>query len=205
VYYNLFLIGSADKIINTMRKLFLLYFLFLSCFAFSQSVKPTKADRKQERKNIDSLFIVYSLPVNVGLAKDFFNEELKDSITGIFKKKGYECPGYPAVGNLIKEKMLDFLPSPVTEREKYKETMEKVAKDKNYYFTLMGLADPFLQSIELSSEKNDAGESFINVKRQNFPNGRKSRIWTFKYDDSEPVQNLAIRIVDVLINKKQSQ
>ena len=148
-----------------MRKLFLLHFLFLSCFAFSQSVKLTKEERKQERKNIDSLFIVYSLPVNVGLAKDFFNEELKDSITEIFKKKGYECPGYPAVGNLITEKMFNFLPSPATDKERYKETMEKVAKDQSYYFTLMELADPFLQSVTLSSENNDAGESLINVKR----------------------------------------
>ena len=93
--------------------------------------------------------------------------------------------------------MFDFLPSPVTGKERYKETMEKVAKDQSYYFTLMELADPFLQSITLSSENNDAGEGLISVKRQNFPNGRKSRIWTFKYDDSETVQNLAIRIVDV--------
>ena len=92
VYYNLFLIRCADKIINTMRKLLVLHFLFLSCFAFSQSAKPTKSERKQEQKNIDSLFIVYSLPVNVGLAKDFFNEELKDSITEIFKRKGMNAP-----------------------------------------------------------------------------------------------------------------
>lgn len=186
-------------------KIAILFFIFGQTTSVGQSAKPTKAEKKQELKNIDSLFIVYSLPITVETTSAVFNVQLKDSIIEILKNKKYQCPGYPIVGNLITEKMFDFLPSPVTDSERYLEIMGKAAKDRSYYFGLMELADPFLQSVTLSSEINDAGMSFIIVKRQNFPNGRKSRIWTFKYDESEPVNSLAMRIIDVLINTSPLQ
>ena len=185
----------------------ILIFFFIFCQKVSigqSSKKLTKEERKQEQKNIDSLFIVQSLPIKFENAKDFPFVKLKDSIITILNKKGFDCPNEATIKSLMLEKMLDFLPSP-TEKERYKEVMEKVAKDNSYYFKLMELADPFLQTAELSLEKNKAGVSFISVKRQNFPYLKKNKIWTFEYDASEPVINLARRIVDTLTNTKQSQ
>lgn len=172
--------------------------------SIGQSVKLTKEERKQERKNIDSLFIVHSLPIDVLTTKEFVYTALKDSVIEILKSKKYECPKPSIIKSLIADNMFAFLPSPVTEKEKYLETMEKVAKDKSYYFTLMELADPFLQNIVLSSEKNDLGIDLIIVKRQNLPNAKKERLWTFKQEDSESIQSLASRIIDTLINTKQN-
>jgi len=158
--------------------------------------------RKQKRKNIDSLFIVYSLPVSVGLSKNYFNNELKDSIAAIIIRKGYDYPDSFRIVTLFKEKIFAFLPSPVTEKERFKEVMEKAAKDQNYIWSLAEQAEPFLQRIILSAMQNDAGEYMIIVNRQNLPNGRKDREWTFKFDEKEPVQILAARIVATLANKK---
>lgn len=176
---------------------------FCSTFATGQSTKPTKAERKQEQKNIDSLILVKSLPIDIEATGDFPNLELRDSVTETLKKKGYECPGYPAVGNLIKERMFDFLPSPHDNR--YGEIVERMAKDKNYFFQVLEAADPFMQKIELKQEKDINGVTFIRIKRHNYPNAKKIREWTFNYDESEPVNNLAARIVDTLTNTIKPQ
>lgn len=179
----------------------------LFCFQITtigQSVKLTKEEKKQERRNIDSLFIVYSLPIDIEAAKGFPYLDLRDSVIENLKSKGYNCPGNPAVANLIKEKMMDFLPSPF-DREKYSETMEKIARDKNYVLQLLEQADPFMQRIELVHEKDENETNIIRVKRQNYPNGRKMRAWTFKYYESEPTRALANRIVDTLTNTIKTQ
>ena len=177
---------------------------FCQTTVIGQRVKLTKEEKKQERRNIDSLFIVYSLPIDIEATGDFSYFELRDSIIATLKKKKYDCPGYPTVGNLIREKMMDFLPSHF-DTEKYKETMERIAKDKNYVFQLLEEADPFMQRIELLQEKVGSGITFIRIKRQNYPNGRRMREWTFKYNESEAIGIIAMRIVDTLTNTIKPQ
>lgn len=168
-----------------------------------QFTKLTKEERKQERKYMDSLFVIYSLPIDIEATSGFFNLPIRDSVIEILKRKGYDCPGQPTVGNLIKEKMMDFLPSPYDKN--YSETMDKIGKDKNYVLQLLEQSEPFMQRIELIQGQDDSGKIFVRVKRQNYPNGRKMREWTFKYEESEAINVLAMRMVVVLTNKNKIQ
>ena len=99
--------------------------------------------------------------------------------------------------------MFSFIPSVVTEREKYLEVMEKIQRDRTYYNQLMEMANPFMQCLYISMIKNDSS-AVVNIRRLNPPNVKKSREWNFTYDETtEPVNALAIRILDAIISKKQ--
>ena len=77
--------------------------------------------------------------------------------------------------------------------------------DKTYYDRLMAEADPFMQGVYISMEKTDTGIATVNVKRQNFPNVKKNRVWTFNYNESESIDALAIRIAATLTNTNKTQ
>lgn len=197
-------LNKTDTMNFWITPIFLCLFQLSNITTEGQAKKMSKEEKRQERINIDSLFIVHSLPIDVLTAKEFTYLALKDSVVKILENRNYICANPSSVKKLIVENMFAFLPNPATDIERYKETMDRVAKDRSYYFELMELAEPFLQNINLSSMSNDSGEVVIVVKRQNLPNVKKSRVWNFKYDETSSLGNLASLIVETLTNKKDN-
>ena len=167
----------------------------------AQSAKDRKAVKKQEKADIDSLFIVYSLPVNVSYINNFTQPGIADSLIALLKRRKYKYFDSSAYSQLFKEKLNELIGW--NDLEGMKEFVAKSQSDKNYYVNKVQSADPFAQQIQFSFLKKDAGINYINVKRSNLPDLKKFRDWIFVYPDSEPPAQIAGRILDSLINTKE--
>lgn len=185
-------------------------YLIISLILFSTIVcKPPQAgqsasnhisDKKQEQKDLDSLFIINSLPINVIFSKDFKRIDLQDSLIKLLKERKYKCLDKSANEALFKAKQFEMLQT--NDPVRMREMIEKGQNDKNYLRNLMLEADPYVQTIVVSILKYESGINYINVRRSNLPNAIKQRDWVFTYQDSAPSGDLAARILDTLINKK---
>ncbi len=182
-------------------------------FTFLATCKPPQAtqsgtdpmsSKKEEQKDIDSLFIVYSLPINVSHINNFMQPDIADSLIALLKRKEYKYLEKSAYEQLFKAKLMDLM-LPIPGSEGVTEALAKFQSDKNYFNNKLQSADPFAQQIQLSFLKKDSGINYINVKRFNLPNGKKFRDWIFTYQDSETSGHLAARILDSLINTKKVQ
>ena len=168
----------------------------------AQSVKDSKAIKKQEKADIDSLFIVYSLPIYVSYINNFTQLDIADSLIALLKRKKYKYLDSSAYSQLFKAKLAELMQ--VSDLEGIREFVANTQSDKNYYVNKIQSADPFAQQIQLSFLKKDSGINYINVKRSNMPNAKKFRDWVFKYSDSEPSDQIARRILDSLTTRKES-
>jgi len=169
--------------------------------AAAQSVTSSKAIKKQEKADIDSLFIVYSLPINVSYTNNLTQPDIADSLIALLKRKKYKYLDSSAYAQLFKTKLNELIGW--DDLEGMKEYLAKTQSDKNYYINKVQSADPFAQQIQLSFLKKDSSVNYINVRRSNPPNSRKFRDWTFTYSDLEPSNQFVGRILDSLINTKE--
>jgi hypothetical protein len=169
----------------------------------AQSGKELKAIKKEEKKDLDSLFLVYSLPVCVTHSKNFTEIGIEDSLIALLKEKKYKHINTSDYEKLVKTKLAESMPS--MDPEGIKEMINKTERDKYYYVNLIESGDPYAQNLQLSFLKNDSGINYINVKRWNLPKARKLREWIFIYQDSETSGQLASRILDMLIKPKAAQ
>ena len=169
----------------------------------SQSGNSKAAAKKQEQKDIDSLFIIYSLPIHVSYTNNFTQFDIADSLIALLKRKKYKYLEKSAYEQLFKTKLNELIP--MNTIEEMREVVAKTQSDKNYYIKKVESADPFAQQIQLSFLKKDSGINYINVRRSNMPNARKFRDWIFTYPDLEPSNQFADRILDSLIIKRQAQ
>jgi len=170
----------------------------------AQSVKDLKkATKKKEKANIDSLFIVYSLPINVSYTNDFTQPGIADSLIALLKRRKYQYLDSSANAELFKARLNELLGG--KNPEEMREIIAKTQSDKNYLINKVQSADPFSQQIQLSFLKKDFDINYISVRRFNYPNAKKFRDWFFTYSDSEPSDQVADRILDSLINKKEIQ
>jgi len=183
--------------------------IIISCFviafklpAAAQSVTSSKAIKKQEKADIDSLFLVYSLPINVSYNNNFTHRDIADSLIALLKRKKYKYIDSSAYAQLFKAKLGEL--TGWDDLEGMREFVAKNQSDKNYYVNKIQSADPFAQQIQLSFLKKDSGINYINVKRSNMPNAKKFRDWVFTYSDSEPSDQIAGRILDSLTTRKES-
>jgi hypothetical protein len=168
----------------------------------AQSVKDSKRTiKKQEKANIDSLFLVYSLPINVSYNNNFTQPGIADSLIALLKRKKYKYLDSSAYVQLFKAKLNELIP--MNDIEGMREFIARTQSDKNYYINKVESADPFAQQIQLSFLKRDSGINYINVRRSNMPNSKKFRDWVFTYSDLESSNQFAGRILDSLINKKE--
>jgi len=168
--------------------------------AEAQSVTRSKAIKKQEKSDIDSLYIVYSLPINVSYVNNFTQLDIADSLIALLKRKKYKYLDSSAYIQLFKAKLNELIP--MNTIEGMREVVAKTESDKNYYINKVESADPFAQQIQLSFLKKDADINYINVRRSNMPNTKKFRDWVFTYSDLESSNQFANRILDSLINTK---
>jgi hypothetical protein len=171
--------------------------------ASAQSVTSSKAIKKQEKSDIDSLFLVYSLPINVSYTDNFTKRDISDSLIALLKRKKYKYLDSSAYAQLFKDKFAEMTGLGSGDLEAMKEFLSKSQSDKNYYINKIQSADPFAQQIQLSFLKNDSGINYINVRRSNMPNTKKFRDWIFTYSDLESSNQLADRILVSLINTKE--
>ena len=192
---------------NTIMKIWvvvIISFFVTACKlpAAAQSVTSSKAIKKQEKSDIDSLFIVYSLPINVSCNNNFIQRDIADSLIALLKRKKYKYLDSSAYAQLFKVKLEELTGIGTGDVEKMKEFVAKSQSDKNYYVNKIQSADPFAQQIQLSFLKKDSGIIYINVRRSNLPNTKKFRDWIFTYSDLESSNQFADRILDSLINTK---
>ena len=145
-----------------------------------QHVKPPQAgqsasnhifDKKQEQKDLDSLYIISSLPINVIFSKDFTLFDLQDSLIKLLKERKYKYLDKSANEALFKAKQ--FEPLQTNDPVRMREMIDKGQNDKNYLKNLMLDADPYVQNIVISFLKNESGINYINVIRSNLPNAIK--------------------------------
>jgi len=170
----------------------------------AQSVKDSRRDiKKQEQADIDSLFIVYSLPINVSYNNNFTQPDIADSLIALLKRKKYKYLDSSSYAQLFKAKLNELLGW--NDLEGMREFIARTQSDKNYYINKVQSADPFAQQIQLSFLKKDSSVNYINVRRSNMPNSKKFHEWVFTYSDLEPSNQFAYRILDSLINKKGMQ
>ena len=170
--------------------------------ASAQSVTNSKAIKKQERSDIDSLFLVYSLPINVSCNNTSIQRDIADSLIALLKRKKYKYLDSSAYAQLFKVKLEELTGMGTGDVEKMREFVAKSQSDKNYYINKIQSADPFAQQIQLSFMKKDSGINYIYVKRSNMPNVKKFRDWVFTYSDLESSDQFADRMLDSLINTK---
>jgi hypothetical protein len=182
--------------------------IIIGCFVIAcklpraaQSVTSSKAIKKQEKSDIDSLFIVYSLPINVS-CNNFTQPDIADSLIALLKRKRYKYIDSSAFAQLFKVKLEELTGLGSGDVEKMKEFVAKSQSDKNYYINKIQSADPFSQQIQLTFLKKDSGINYINVRRSNMPNTKKLRDWIFTYSNLESSNQFAERILDSLINRK---
>jgi len=192
---------------NTIMKIWvvvIISFFVTACKlpAAAQSVTSSKAIKKQEKSDIDSLFIVYSLPINVSCNNNFIQRDIADSLIALLKRKKYKYLDSSAYAQLFKVKLEELTGIGTGDVEKMKEFVAKSQSDKNYYVNKIQSADPFAQQIQLSFLKKDSGINYINVRRSNMPNTKKFRDWIFTYPDLESSNQFVDRILDFLINTK---
>jgi hypothetical protein len=191
-----------------MIKNFITFFTVSILFSFLNILnaqKLTKEERRQQKSDTDSLFIIKTLPITISLGQNLQNADIKDSIEFILKLNGYKLPDEQGIKKIITTNALSHLPNPALEQDRFSEEMQKVARDNNYYFELLEKADPFLQAVKISFENGDSNISIIKVMRHNFPNVRKLKEFVFPLDEKETIGSLALRIVNTLINKKQDE
>ena len=169
----------------------------------AQSVKDRKTVKKQEKADIDSLFIVYSLPINISYGNNITQPVIRDSLIALLRRNKYKYLDSSAYAQLFKAKFGDLIP--MNTIEDMREIISKVESDKNYYTKKAESADPFAQQIQISFLKKDSGINYLNVKRWNLPNARKFRNWVFTYLDAEPPDQIASRILNSLISKNELQ
>jgi hypothetical protein len=170
--------------------------------AAAQSGTSSKAIKKQEKSDIDSLYIVYSLPINVTYVNNFTQPDIADSLIALLKRKKYKYLDSSAYAQLFKVKLEELTGIGTSDVEKMKEFVAKSQSDKNYYINKIQSADPFAQQIQLSFIKNDSAINYLCVKRLNMPNVKKFRDWIFTYSDLVPSNQFVDRILDSLINTK---
>jgi len=168
----------------------------------TQSGADAIANKKAEKRDIDSLYIVYSLPIFVSHTNNFHQIAIQDSLVALLKNKKYDHLDDAGFKQLFSTKQMEILPR--NNSGQLKEATKKV-KNEEDYFRLMESQSPYLQLIQLSFLKHDSGLNYINVRRLNMPNAKKSRNWTFTYPDSEPSGQVASRLLDSLINTKRTQ
>jgi hypothetical protein len=183
--------------------------IVISCFviacelpASAQSGTSSKAIKKQEKSDIDSLYLVYSLPISVSYTNNFTQRDIADSLIALLKRKKYKYIDSSTFAQLFKEKFAEMTGLRSGDLEGMKEFISKSQSDKNYYINKILSADPFSQQIQLSFLKNDSGINYINVRRSNMPNSKKFRDWIFTYSDLESSNQFADRILDSLINTR---
>jgi len=169
----------------------------------TQSFKNSRTIKKEEKADIDSLFIIYSLPINVSYTNNFTQPDIPDSLIALLKRKKYKYLDSSAYAQLYKAKLMELMP--MNDIKDMREILSKRESDKNYYTKKAETADPFAQQIRLSFLKNDSGINYINVRRLNPPNQRKFRDWVFTYSDLEPSDQFAVRILDSLVNTRGRQ
>lgn len=165
----------------------------------AQPVKDRKTLKKQEKADIDSLFIVYSIPINVSYSNDFTQPGIADSLIALIQRKKYKYMDSTTSAELFKTKLAELFPKP-GDIEGMREFIAKAQSDKNYYADKFRSAEPFVQQIQLSFLKKDSGITYINVQRSNMPDKKKFRDWIFTYPDAEPLDQVAARILNLLIN-----
>ena len=167
----------------------------------AQSVKDSKkAIKKKEKADIDSLFIVYSLPINVSYTNTFKHVGVADSLIALLKRRKYQYLDSSSYAELFKSKLNEL--TGWNDLEGMREFVVRTQSDKNYYVDKIRSANPFAQRIQLSFLKTDSGINYIHVRRRNSPNDRNFRDWVFTYPDSESPDQVAGRILDSLINTK---
>lgn len=179
-------------------------FLIFVCTTplFAQSGKELKAIRKEEKRDLDSLFLVYSLPVYITVSKNFTEIGIEDSLIALLRERKYKRINNSDFEQLFKIKFAEIMPK--TDPASIKETIKNRERDKDYFLNLIASADPFAQQIKLSFLKRDSGINCINIKRFNLPDTRKSREWILTYADSETHGQFASRILDLLIRTRRA-
>ncbi len=166
----------------------------------TQSVTDSRTIKKAEKADIDSLFIVYSLPIYVSYTNNFTQPDIADSLIALLKREKYKYLDSLAYYQLFKTKLNELIAW--NNLEGMREFVAKTESDKNYYVNKVQSADPFAQQLQLSFLKKDSGINYINVRRSNSPNARKFRDWIFTYSESELPDQFAQRILNSLINMK---
>lgn len=187
------------------------WIVIISCFfiiAFklplsAQPGKDRKALKKQEKADIDSLFLVQSLPINVLHTTINPTPGITDSLIALLKRKKYNYIDSLAYAQLFKAKLSELMPA-AGDLQGMREFIANTQSDKNYYANKIESADPFAQRIQISFVKKESGINYINVRRSNAPNSKKYRDWNFTYTDSEPPDQIASRILNSLISKYES-
>jgi len=161
----------------------------------SQFVTSNTSSKKQEQKDIDSLLLVHSLPVRIAARDSIFRMDIQVLLNDSLKARKFECINYQDAATLFKKNIDDLFG--VNNKQRMLDNMEKVKKDKQYLLKEIEYAQPFMQSIEISS-CNTESTNCIVAKRFNLPNARKQKSWEFKYEQSESINHLVSRIIDSL-------
>jgi Secretion system C-terminal sorting domain len=175
----------------------LILITLISCSSSKNSSTPgtNSSSRKQEAKDIDSLLLVHSLPVRISPGDLMFRMDIAALLEDSLKAKKYKCLDQETAQALFKEKLGELMGSNNIER--IREIAEKASKDKNYLVKEAEKMPPFMQSLTLLPCTNETANC-VRVKRHNFPDARKERIWEFKYSDTEPISHLVSRILTTL-------
>jgi hypothetical protein len=172
-----------------------IYSLLISALISCSSSKINSSVRKQERKDIESLLLVRSLPVRISAKDSLFRRDIQILLHDRLKAKKFECLNREDANDLSKKYYENLFG--VNNKQRILDNIENIKKDKEYFLKEVEFARPYMQSVEISACSTESANCII-AKRVNYPNGRKQKSWEFKYDETESINHLVSRIIDSL-------
>lgn len=181
------------------KSLYILIFIICT-IATCARAQTGAATRKQERKNIDSLLLVHSLPVRVEAARtdSLFRMDIQTLLRDSLKARKFESLNYDEAAEISKKYFTDLFG--VNNKQRMLDNLENIQKDKDYFIKESEFAKPLMQSLEISACSIES-DSCIVIKRYNFPNAKKYRSWEFKPEESESINQFVSRIINSLIDQ----
>ena len=153
--------------------------VLISC----SSSKTNSLSRRQKARAIDSLLLIPSLPITISANDPFFRKDIRALLEDSLKAKKYKCLSGMKARALYNQKLEEFRRSVNNENE---------------------MTQPYMQSLTLFPCTNETGNC-VGVKRLNYPDAGKQRIWMLKYEDKESISHLVTRIIDSVTSHQNIQ
>lgn len=144
------------------------------------SSKTNSLSRRQQARAIDSLLLIPSLPITISANDPLFKKDIRTVLEDSLKAKKYKCL------------------SGISARALYNQKLEESRRSNNE------MIRPYMQSLALFPCTGETGNC-VGIKRVNYPNAGKQRIWVLNYEDKEPISYLVNRIIDSVTSHQNIQ
>ncbi len=186
-----------------------LFICIICTDGFYSCVAPNKAEntaakagaaRKDDRKKIDSLVLVHSLPIYLSTGNPLFNLEIKVALLDSLKKRGYKIISQDENNGLFKAFIMEK--AGIGDPDKIAKAAESIRRGEQYFQKAFETGDPFSQMI-LFHPCEPFSDTCLRIERRNYPNVTKQKNWVFQYKQTADHSTLVHQIIEALTTQNQ--